>query len=262
MLHFNRLNGKFLLIIVTILSSCLYSYSESKEQLFTFLKSLKTGVNDVSGEVIMNDYLTGNEDNWITSIECDTIYTNTSLRGIILYAKPSNNAYSDIIINFDKSKLMKVSNLYFYINKLDQKDPKVEVYLNGKKVTMNTMYFDSTKAKADQYTEVELSPQGLAKVSNVWASSNNSIANIPMKTLEIRNYDDATSTTRLQLIGFRVKYDGTENEDISTDVENLVFYKESTIGYYDLMGRKLSAEPSTGLFIVRENGKTRKVLKP
>jgi uncharacterized protein (TIGR02145 family) len=54
-----------------------------------------------------------------------------------------------------------------------------------------------------------------------------------------------------------VKDGGTDVNDVSSDMTNA-----QTVGYYDILGRKLKEEPEKGIYIIRyDSGKTTKVIR-
>ena len=54
-----------------------------------------------------------------------------------------------------------------------------------------------------------------------------------------------------------VKDDSTGINDVSADTENA-----KVTGYFDILGRKLTEEPTKGLYIIQyDNGKTKKMVK-
>lgn len=229
-------------------------YSQAGSTYITFWKSQKTGQNNVTGEYVMENYLSQDED-WVESIECVNVNTHTKMKGLILLANDDNEEkYSEVLINFNEKNLMKVNKLILYINKVDQSNPIVEIYMNEQQISLNNLQSLKPATDATGLSINNISTYCLA------CPMTKEIDGVPMQSLRIKNYYNSKGDSDVQLLGFKVNYSGIA-DDFTVGVEEMQYEDGANVEYYDMLGRKLAVEPNSGLYIVRSNGKSKKILK-
>lgn len=250
---------KTLLLTLALVFSATVTLAETQTQFFSFTKTKGTVDAYVKGQELMNTYLVGNADNFISEIECELVRTRTwgIVLGTIWKLEEGKFPTNSIKIFFNPDKLMKVKSITFYVNSYEYKEkdnnPGLKFYLNGELVDMPTLPYQKECTTSTPSTLLENTIKN-NQFSTAWVSPN--LNSVPMQELELKS-TFIDSHNDVQVLGFSVEYDGT-TKDIDTGVAELEAESNAVVEYYDMMGRMLPAAPAKGLYIEKVGTKATK----
>ena len=180
-------------------------------QYFTFIKSKSQPNSYITGVKLMDNLLTGNEDNFISEIECDSVQVKSDVPGIILGSIMAEGSHtnSSLKIYFNNDKLMKVNTITFYVLSYETEDPKLKLYVNGDQIEMPVLSRKDDFLRNSYATEKSITNPTL---TTFWTTPDLSLS--PMQELELKS-TFINNLNDVQVLGFTVEYDGI-TKDIDT----------------------------------------------
>lgn len=248
---------------IVIASICVTTHSipayPATQQIISLLNSTPNqNITGCTPQDLMN-LLTDTSKEWVESIECYNVNIEKGKAGVTLQGTAGTEAY--IKFNLKSDKFMQMINIRAYCEDTDDNKVDIIIDCNGnnildKKVSLKSN-FDSNSAQL--INESIQNGSGNYLPTFIIPSSRFNPA-IPVKSLKIYIPSSTNESFRIKFYAFAIYYDSIEEaeEEIITSVDEVQQDTQSPKEYYDLMGRKLSAEPQNGFYILKTGSKVEK----
>lgn len=262
------------MLIAVIIAAIPTQKANADSQVISLLKSLpKQSVTNCTSDQLM-DLLDDASLEWVESIECEYINLDPSYAGVIIGSNTTGENSSYIKFNFKKEKLMKMYNLWAFGAGMDVETTKVEIYLNDELIKEGVWKYNTntTTSPATDNTKIFTAITGASGMPPYFTYTSDKSDSKPAYSIKV-SIPYQSNRDKCRFYGLRIYYDGTvdaselesgsenveEEDDIPTMVEEIELSAQSTVEYYDMLGRRLPQKPISGLYIRRTGSKIEKL---